>query len=200
MSYLVYHSYILANAGFTVVAFDYRGFGQSSDFSINKDFLYHPEFSNDLEAIVKYVSQNYNDFDIGIWALSMGTTITTLTYPRIENQIDFIIGEGFVTSPDLVSKRIKEQKGKVIILPEKAETYNNFINKYDLPMLIFTASNDTITTTSDAHNLKKRIGTKCQIVEYEGSHLRGFQAWPEKAFGLGYTEAIKGFLKKYKFN
>ncbi|MBK6265265.1 alpha/beta fold hydrolase [Marivirga sp. S37H4] len=199
MSYLVYHSYTLAKAGFTVVTFDYRGFGKSSDFSINKDFLYYTEFSNDLEAVVNKVSQNFKDFDIGIWALSMGTTITTLTYPSIENQIDFIIGEGFVTNTAMVVERIKEQKGKDIILPESAVPYSQLINKYDLPILIFSASNDTITTTSDAYKLKEKMGEKCHIVEYEGNHLRGFQEWPEKPFGTGYLEAIDSFLIKYKF-
>ncbi|MCH7408728.1 hypothetical protein MM239_04930 [Belliella sp. DSM 111904] len=52
MSYFVYHSIILAHAGYTVVTFDYRGFGESQDFEIRKELLYYNEFALDLEAVI----------------------------------------------------------------------------------------------------------------------------------------------------
>src|SRR5690606_33265421 len=41
MSYFVYYSAIVANAGYTVVTFDYRGVGESDDFVIQSDYLYY---------------------------------------------------------------------------------------------------------------------------------------------------------------
>src|SRR5690606_12276000 len=100
MSYFVYHAAILANAGYTVVTFDYRGFGKSQDFEIQKEFLYYKEFAWDLEAVVETISKEIPNKKLGIWAMSMGTTIASRAYPQIKGQIDFIIGEGFVTDPD----------------------------------------------------------------------------------------------------
>ncbi len=45
MSYFVYYAAILANAGYTVVTFNYRGFGKSDDFEIQQDYLYYTEFA-----------------------------------------------------------------------------------------------------------------------------------------------------------
>ncbi|MGX7835578.1 hypothetical protein ACWKSR_10550, partial [Campylobacter fetus subsp. venerealis] len=56
MSYFVYHSAVLADAGFTVVTFDYRGFGESDDFEIQREYLYYTEFALDLEAVVDTIS------------------------------------------------------------------------------------------------------------------------------------------------
>lgn len=44
MSYLLAQANAFVSKGFRVIAFDYRGFGKSSDFSMNKDFLFYREF------------------------------------------------------------------------------------------------------------------------------------------------------------
>ncbi|WP_232424815.1 hypothetical protein [Algoriphagus resistens] len=51
----------------------------------------------DLDAVVSTVSKKFSDKKIGIWGMSMGTTITSRAYPSIKDKIDFIIVEGFVT-------------------------------------------------------------------------------------------------------
>lgn len=57
MSYFVYHASIMANLGYTVVTFDYRGFGKSDDFDIKSDYLFHTEFATDLEAVVNFTEK-----------------------------------------------------------------------------------------------------------------------------------------------
>ncbi|RZK24585.1 MAG: alpha/beta hydrolase, partial [Flavobacterium sp.] len=42
-------------AGYNVVLYDYRGFGESSDFEINRNMMYYQEFEEDLRTIVHYV-------------------------------------------------------------------------------------------------------------------------------------------------
>ena len=80
MSYFVYHAAILANAGYTVVTFDYRGFGKSDDFKIQREYLYYNEFAWDLEAVVNVVSKKFEDKKIGVLGMSMGTTIISRAY------------------------------------------------------------------------------------------------------------------------
>ncbi|GAB4250379.1 MAG: alpha/beta hydrolase [Ekhidna sp.] len=196
MSYWVYFAWMLAKSGYTVVTFDYRGFGKSDDFDINPDNLYYTEFSTDLEAVVTAISKKLTNQKLGIWALSMGTTVTSRAHPKIKNDINFIIGEGYVTDTSYIINRYKE-KGKNLILPEPAEIYSNIISNINLPTLIFTASEDEITTTEDALELKESLGTNCQVITYDGQHLRGFQYQiDKKGFGGWYIEQIDSFLAK----
>lgn len=102
MSYFVYHSAILANSGYTVVTFDYRGFGKSDDFEINPNFLYYNEFVTDLQSVTRMISEKFEGKKLGLWGMSMGTTIIARAYPNLNNQIDFIIGDGFVTDPNSI--------------------------------------------------------------------------------------------------
>ncbi|MDO8967153.1 MAG: alpha/beta fold hydrolase [Algoriphagus sp.] len=194
MSYFVYHAAILANAGYTVVTFDYRGFGKSQDFEIQKEYLYYKEFAWDLEAVVETISKNIPNKKMGIWAMSMGTTIASRAYPQIKNQIDFIIGEGFVTDPDGIVEYYKEQ-GKEILLPEDSKDFEKSIESIDCPLLILTASNDKITTHASAMKLQQKLGTNCSIIRYEGDHLTGFQVdYDNMGFGGWFLNELEEFL------
>lgn len=195
MSYFVYYSSILANAGYTVVTFDYRGFGKSDDFEIEPNYLYHIEFTKDLEAVVNTISLKFQDKKIGIWAMSMGTTIASRSFPAIKGKVDFIIGEGYVTDTSKIIDRYAA-RDKILSLPEDPTTYKKNIQSIDILLLIFTASNDTITTHDDALDLQVKIGAACRVVQYNGEHLQGFQTELDtKGFGGWYVEQINQFVK-----
>lgn len=195
MSYFVYHAAILANAGYTVVTFDYRGFGKSQDFEIQKEFLYYKEFALDLEAVVETISKEIPNKKLGIWAMSMGTTIASRAYPQIKNQIDFIIGEGFVTDPDGIVGYFKKQ-GKEILLSENSSEFKKSLESIDCPLLILTASNDKVTTHDSALNLQQKLGDNCDIIQYEGEHLTGFQVdYDNMGFGGWFLYELEEFLR-----
>ncbi|MDR7128376.1 putative alpha/beta-fold hydrolase [Algoriphagus sp. 4150] len=194
MSYFVYHSAILADAGYTVVTFDYRGFGKSDDFEIQREYLYYTEFTMDLQAVINTISRKFKDKKIGILGMSMGTTIVSRAYPDIKDKIDFIIGEGFVTDTSAIVDRYKGLD-KQILLPEKPVLYETAIQSIDVPLLILTASDDTITTHGDALALQSKLGETCQVIQYAGAHLAGFQFDHEnKGFGGWYVEQLERFL------
>lgn len=194
MSYYVHFAWMMAKSGYTVITFDYRGFGKSDDFEINPDQLYYTEFSTDLTSIVGFASREFNNHKIGIWALSMGTIVTTRAYPSISDKVDFIIGEGFVTDTARILERYK-QKGKKLILPESSEKYQYQISKINIPILIFVASEDEITSTTDAMELNQSHHSKFKVMEYKGQHLRGFQYLIEReGFGGWYIHQINDFL------
>ena len=196
MSDYVYIAWMFARSGYTVVTFDYRGFGKSDDFEINASNVYYTEFSTDLEAVVSTISDKFPNTKLGIWSRSMGTIVTSRAYPKIKNDISFIVGEGYVTNTSQIINRYKE-KGKNLILPEPAEVYSKIILSIDIPIKIFAASDDDITTTEDALELKESLGSNCQVIEYEGQHLRGFQNQiDKKGFGGWYLEQIDSFLAK----
>lgn len=127
--------------------------------------------------------------------MSMGTTIISRAYPEIKNQIQFIIGEGFVTNPSAIVDR-HEKLGKKILLPEPSLSYEKLIQTIDTPLLILSASGDTITSPQDALNLQSQLGQNCKTIQYQGAHLGGFQVnYENKGFGGWFIEQIAEFLQ-----
>jgi pimeloyl-ACP methyl ester carboxylesterase len=193
MSYFVYHSAIFASQGYTVVTFDYRGFGKSSDFEIDKDSLYYNEFATDLIAVTDEVNQKFQDKQIGIWAMSMGTIIAVKAFGSLEGKVDFMITEGFVSNTYLIVERTFEQKGKTIRLPMESRAYLSDLKTIKIPLMIFAASQDKITTYEDALNVKKIISANCEVIRFDGEHLGGFNSG-DGEWGEYYISEINRFL------
>lgn len=194
MSYFIYHSAILANHGYTVVTFDYRGFGESDDFEIEQDKIYYDEFAIDLTAVIDMVHQKFPEKATGIWAKSMGTIITVLAMDSLYSKVDFLISEGFVLSPERIAERVLEQKGKVLEYPHSAESYEAKLKNLEIPTLIFAGSQDDITTHQDALDIQKLIPAKCEVVLFEGEHLGGFNVG-DGDWGAYYVGQINEFLE-----
>lgn len=145
--------------------------------------------------MVETISKEIPNKKLGIWAMSMGTTIASRAYPQIKGQIDFIIGEGFVTDPDGIVDYYKEQ-GKDILLPESSDEFKKSVESIYCPLLILTASNDKVTTHESAIRLQEKLGTNCVIIRYEGDHLTGFQVdYDNLGFGGWFLNELEEFLR-----
>lgn len=188
MSNLIAHAKLFVDKGIRVVAFDYRGFGKSSDFTINKDFLYYPEFAIDLDTVIKSTRAKYRQEKIGVYALSMGTYISML---RTE-KIDFLVAEGFYIEPARVVARLLAIKGKTVLLPSMASRVSDTFT----PVLIFCASKDQITTPGEARSFSEKF--KPTIVEFEGDHLGGVQVMTNIERGDLYMKSVVSFLDAHK--
>ncbi|WP_373496869.1 alpha/beta hydrolase [Aquiflexum sp.] len=195
MSYFVYHAAIFASQGYTVVTFDYRGFGKSSDFEIVKDSLYYNEFATDLVAVTEEVEHKFKNKRIGIWAMSMGTIIAVKALGSLEGKVDFLVTEGFVSDTSLIVERTFANKGKILSLPEKSSAYLSDLKKINIPTIIFAASKDKMTTYEDAIGVKKTISANCEVVRFEGEHLGGFNSGDEE-WGEYYIGKINRFIKE----
>ncbi|MGJ3235984.1 alpha/beta hydrolase [Marivirga sp.] len=196
MSYFVYHASILANLGYTVITFDYRGFGKSSDFEIKPNNLFHLEFSYDLKAMVDFTDKRFKDKSLGIWGLSMGTMVTTYAYEKIKNKIDFLIYDAFVYSPNEHIQRIKSLKGKETFSPIESDDYIQKWKAINIPILLFTGEDDKITTAQDANSNRHEFSVKSEIEIYDGGHLMGFQHNKELGFGTWYSTQMDEFIQK----
>jgi alpha/beta superfamily hydrolase len=192
MSYWLDQTAELVKAGFTVVLFDYRGFGESSDFEMNKDYLYYNEFATDLSTVLKWAKTNIKENNTGIWALSMGTIMTTLTLEK--EKADFLIAEGYVVSPVKVQQKLKELKNKDILLPQGADKFPGILKKQQIKTLVFAGTEDIVTTADDSKIITGLNSTNSLIV-FEGNHLQGFQTLSELAYGDKYISAIINFIK-----
>lgn len=191
MSYWLNQVAELLKKGFTVVTFDYRGFGESDSFSINPEYLYYNDFVIDLVSIIRWTKNNNNENQIGVWALSMGTIMTTLAMQQ--EKVDFIIAEGFVICPLKIKESIKKLKNKEIILPPDWNNYDNALNNLSTRTLLFSGKQDIVTTIEDSKYVKN-LNSQNKIIEFEGNHLQGFQVLTSESFGDGYIKEINGFI------
>ena len=191
MSYYLYYAAMLARNGYTAVLFDYRGFGKSADFKMKSEMLFYSEFVIDLESVIKWTKTNSQNTKTGVWALSMGTIITTLVTKT--ETLDFIIAEGYVCSPDTIKDRYKRIFNKEIMLPNEDKSYANILNDINIKMLICGGLKDEITTIAD---VKKIAGQnpKRQIVEYDGKHLQALWVLTDKEMGDLYFKKVIDFL------
>lgn len=192
MSYWLNQVAELLKKGFTVVTFDYRGFGESDSFSINPEYLYYNEFVTDLVSVICWTKKNNKENQIGIWALSMGTIMTTLAMQQ--EKVDFIIAEGFVISPLKIKESIKKLKNKEIILPPKWNNYENALKSLSTKTLLFSGKQDIVTTGKDSKYVKN-LNSQNKIIEFEGNHLQGFQVLTSKSFGDEYIKGMIDFIK-----
>jgi alpha-beta hydrolase superfamily lysophospholipase len=186
MGYLIWQARIFVQKGLRVIAFDYRGFGKSADFAINKDFLFYTEFGLDLDSVIKATREKFPSDKIGLYGVSMGTHISLLRKERV----DFSINEGFFHDPKKVVDRIKINKGKTILLPTETKSITRLNQK--IPTMIFCAANDKTTTTSDAKEFAKQ--NKVTLVEFEGGHLEGMSILQKDQYGDEYTDKMIAFL------
>lgn len=188
MSYLIWHAKAFAGKGLRVIAFDYRGFGKSSDFTINKDFLFYTEFGLDLDSVIRATREKYPTDKIGLYSVSMGTHVSLWR----KEKVDFSIAEGFYHDPQKVVNRIKANKGETTLLPLGAKPITRLKGK--TPTMIFCASNDKTTMTEDAKEFAKR--NKVTIIEFNGDHLGGMNVFRKNEYGDEYTDKMIEFLNK----
>ncbi len=191
MSWWLTQATILSQFGYTVVMFDYRGFGESDDFTVNKDMLYYNEFVTDLTAAIEFARKKYPKNKTGVWSFSMGTIIATLSYEKAKP--DFIIGDGFVTSPAKIKAFYAPKEN--ILLPANANTYETKLEAIKVPMLIFSGKQDVVTTDADIQKLKKSKPA-IKVVNFDGEHLHGFEKLSKTFYGSEYIAAIDKFLGK----
>lgn len=190
MSYVIWEAKALRDRGIHVVTFDYRGFGESSEFAINHNHLFYHEFAVDLDLVIKEIRTRYPENKIGLLALSMGTYVSLLR----KEHIDFLVGDGFYFDPHIVTSRIKQTKGKETLLPANAARIEK-INPA-VPVLIFCTTEDKITMKSDAHAFSAL--NQVTIIESEGDHLSSMKNFTRDEPGDVYAERIVEFLDSHK--
>lgn len=196
MSYFVYHASILASLGYTVVTFDYRGFGKSSDFEVERNNLFQIEFSNDLKAVVNYTAKRFDESDIGIWAWSMGAMVTTYAYENIKDKLDFLVFDAFVFNPGEHIQRIKIQKEKQTHSPIESSQYISKWKAINTPILIFAGKDDELTTIEDVKSKASEFAVEPVIRVYDGGHLMGFQHQiSTNGFGGWYAVQMNEFIQ-----
>ncbi len=87
------------NKGYNVVTFDWRGFGESSEWKMNADYLAYTELLTDYDAVIKQVLQQ-NEVDtskMAVFGWSTGAYLSMAASAKYEN-IKCFVGIGLMTS------------------------------------------------------------------------------------------------------
>ncbi len=187
MSYLMQQAYMLVGNGFTVITFDYRGFGESSSFNINEKFLYYNEFASDLSAVIQWAKLNIKVNKTGVLAFSMGTAITAMAAKT--DSLDFVIMEGLLYNPFIVAIRVKAIKGNEVLVPSGAENLPGLYLQIPCSMLIVAGKLDQVTVAGDSKTVTDQAGNR-KLVIFKGGHLQGFEVLSKKNYGDTYIRHI----------
>jgi pimeloyl-ACP methyl ester carboxylesterase len=168
---------LLAERGYRAIMFDYRGFGGSDRFAIEKDTLYYDEFCTDASSAYTYIKKNYPKSKVGLFGMSMGSIMTTEL--ALKHKGDFIIGDSYVADLDSAIAKIEHIYGKKMAVPTGSYDYNADLAYVRQPMLLLNGRYDTICEPNAAAFGGSR---HVEAVVYNGGHLEGPRALKEEYF------------------
>lgn len=188
----LYYADAFLKAGFDVVLFDYRGFGHSSNFTIDPDYLYYNEYVTDMETAIMATKKQFPNNRLGVLSFSASTILATLA---VQNQpVDFLIGEGYVRDPQrIIDFWRKEDPTRQLILPAGSNAHMEATRRVKCPMLLMTGTKDDVTPPSDVQAVAAMRPNR-KVLLYDGYHLEGTNKWKEKEFADGYVRRIRQFV------
>ncbi|GAB3865630.1 alpha/beta hydrolase [Hymenobacter segetis] len=194
MSYFIYQAQALSKAGYRVYMFDYRGFGHSSDFAIEQQRLYYPEFSTDLRTVLADARLRYPRNRTGIIGFSMGTIMGSEV--AATSKCDFLIAEGYVASPQRLVAAAFQRSQKVVTLPAEAADYALVARRVNCPWLLVGGTADKNTPLADSVVVARqaRWRQRRQVLCFEGGHQEGFYRLSEAEYGDKYVREVTRFL------
>jgi alpha-beta hydrolase superfamily lysophospholipase len=183
---------VLYDEGYNVILYDYRGFGESSDFQIDQNRMYYDEFAEDLKKTIEFVNAKYKPTSIVLYGFSMGTAISRMNLDDTKT-IKGLILDSFVIDPQLVVDRIAVLKKKKILVPDTASAYAQsnriVLNK---PVLIYSGLKDMVTKTEDYKAFLLKNPTS-KMVTCNGNHLECFSSMGSEP--NRYIVALNSFIK-----
>lgn len=160
------------SAGYNVLAYDYRGYGKSSDFTIEADVYIYPQFITDLITAIDYLkklraSSKFDFYGVGIGGgLALGVGANRLETRRI-------IVDGPWVSLEGMKSKIKEVQGKDVVIPFGFD--KNYEPAYGLEnpktkiqgILIFVSPKDALIGPSDLKVVANAKGVKAVTEIYQ---------------------------------
>ena len=168
--------------GLDVWMYDYRGFGESEDFPIVQNQLFHLEFIDDLAVVCEHVYSKTGKAPV-LMGISMGTIIVSEYIRKTDLPVSHVIFDGYVSNPKGWIKKLAED-GKSVTLP--AGFRNRRYRQKDMNTLYIVSEKDRYSTLSDIPGDKYNNQT---IKSFDCDHISGFFKHP-----VEYTEEIVKFL------
>lgn len=202
MSYQqLYHALYFTNQGYNVVTFDWRGFGESSDWEINNDYLVYPEFLLDYDAVIKEVlkQEEVDNNKIIVYGWSTGAYLSMAAASKYDN-VKAFIGIGLITSFEEVVpllKQLQTQKDRNLIVPDnypKELLPINIAPKFNKSTFLIVGQKDNRTPIWMSEKIYSLLPSKKELWIVEGAE-HGGQNGPIKDFDQ-FNRRFIGFLEK----
>lgn len=203
MSYQQVHFALnFTSKGYNVVTFDWRGFGESSEWEINNDYLVYSEFLLDYDAVIKEVLKQNEEVDtnrIAVFGWSTGAYLSMAAASKYEN-IKAFVGIGLITSFDDVLpllKQLQTHKDRNLIVPDdypKELLPVNLAANYNKSTFLIVGEKDNRTPVWMSKKIYSLLPSKKELWIVEGAE-HGGQNGPIKDFDLFNKKFIE-FLDK----
>jgi len=187
MSYLILYAYQLFTKGFNVFTFDWRGFGKSDDWPIDKDKLCYSEFLLDYDAAIDFLKKQpeVDTTKIGVFGFSTGAYLSFAIATK-RNDISAYAGRALLTSFEDVMQLIKKlSPQRDLRAPEnypKELLPINAASRINCPVFLIVGENDDRTPVW----MSKKIYQKLKVEK---------KLWivPNAAHGGGSGPEFKNF-------
>ncbi len=92
--------------GWSVMLFDYRGFGASDSFAIDPDILAYPEFVDDIKAAVAFAKKRSPKARIILWGRTLGATLSMSAVAEGAKVDQLIVESPFLPAQKRFTERI----------------------------------------------------------------------------------------------
>ncbi len=200
-------SRFLCQAGFNVLAFDFRAHGESSGRKTTFGF----REALDLQAAVRFAGESYSARfqGIGVYAISMGSAAALFASPHLPEIRAFVLDSPFARLPNLIASQfgalpsslrplmgaLTNLYGSLLmgvrvdaVAPEEYAPYLG-----SRPVLILHGGGDTLIPVSQGRKLFERISGPKELVETPGAgHV---QSYP--VMGRAYEEKVVEFFRTW---
>ncbi|MEO0312753.1 MAG: hypothetical protein RIQ89_2410 [Bacteroidota bacterium] len=104
------------SAGWNVAMYDYRGYGSSSEFSIDPALFIYPQFALDLNAVLDYLRKSRAITKFDLYGTGIGAGLS-LGIGCNRSETRKIIADGPWTNLETMKKKIKDKLQKEVNLP-----------------------------------------------------------------------------------
>ena len=186
--------------GYNVVTFDYRGYGESSDFEIDKNMYIYPHYTKDVNAMIDFCRKQYvATFDMYGWGIGGGLSLG-IGYNRKEIK-KIIADTPFLSMEDLESRFEDWEEPMEVPFAGYDKKYEPIYTLDNPPSIaegqtkkvkLIIGSNDVLFEKSDMEKLvskrKKVFDSSIYVVE-NPDRKDNFKSSKE-----GYMKDVKTFL------
>ena len=192
--------------GYNVVTFDWRGFGESDKFPIEKNLLCHKEFLIDYNAVIDSIVQiiEVDSEHIGLYGFSTGAYLSFAVAYKNEN-VKCFAGRALMTSFDEFLPllfEIKPEKKGIVKKPEDypIELYPiNIAPEFKKPALLIVGTEDKRTPVSMSERIFEKIVGEKELWIVQGAEHGGING-PEYLDRKEFLKKTTEFYDKYLKN
>ena len=184
--------------GYNVITYDYRGFGESSEFKINKNFYIYAQFEKDLNAVIDYSRKYYAKFrQLDLYGIGIGAGLS-IAVGCNRTEINRIVADSPYNTLESAQKKFKEIKNSEVMIPLAFDKYMlepeyavAERGKNITGILFIYGETEEVYSQKDIRVLRKVA--KCPTEEFRAMGTNADNTFSSNK--AKYLEALKNFLK-----